>query len=186
VLSVWASILDGCDGEVARLKLQVSDFGCWLETVCDYLYYVFVFGGMIIGFSRTTGPRFALFWGPLLFFGAIASFLGVGFARHHFSAERPEAFLSVWQKKADNRRSNPLLYVGRQCEFLIRRCFLPYAFLAFALFNILPVAFVLSAIGANIVWPIALYSCFALSRRRGLQCSGSPVTSSPNRGPVIA
>src|SRR4051794_23964660 len=37
VLSVSASILDGCDGEVARLKLMESDFGCWLETVCDYL-----------------------------------------------------------------------------------------------------------------------------------------------------
>ena len=40
VLSVWAGILDGCDGEVARLKLLESDFGCWLETVCDYLYYL--------------------------------------------------------------------------------------------------------------------------------------------------
>jgi hypothetical protein len=30
LLSVWASILDGCDGEVARLKLLESDFGCWL------------------------------------------------------------------------------------------------------------------------------------------------------------
>ena len=43
VLSVWASILDGCDGEVARLKLLESDFGCWLETVCDYLYYLVIF-----------------------------------------------------------------------------------------------------------------------------------------------
>src|SRR6185369_15080015 len=59
VLSVAASILDGCDGEVARLKLQVTDFGCWLETVCDYLYYVFVFGGMIVGFARTMGTKFA-------------------------------------------------------------------------------------------------------------------------------
>ena len=49
ILSVFASILDGCDGEVARLKFQDSAFGCWLETVCDYLYYVFVFAGMMIG-----------------------------------------------------------------------------------------------------------------------------------------
>jgi phosphatidylglycerophosphate synthase len=166
VLSVWASILDGCDGEVARLKLQVTDFGCWLETVCDYLYYVFIFGGMIIGFTRTMGPRFALTWGPLLLVGAIASFLSVGFARHHFSGDRPEAFLSVWQNNAQQRKANPLLYVGRHCEFIIRRCFLPYAFLFFALFNILPYAFVATAIGANIVWCIALYSCFTMSRRR--------------------
>ncbi len=166
LLSVWASILDGCDGEVARLKLQVTDFGCWLDTVCDYLYYAFVFGGMAIGFARTIGTRFTLLWGPLLLLGAIASFLATGFARHHFSGNRPEAFLATWQKKAERRRSNPLLYIGRHCEFIIRRCFLPYAFLAFAVLNILPVAFVMTAVGANIVWCIALYSCFALSRRR--------------------
>ena len=165
VLSVAASILDGCDGEVARLKLQVTDFGCWLETVCDYLYYVFVFGGMIVGFGRTMGTRFALTWGAMLLFGAVASFLSVGFARHHFAADRPEAFLSIWQRKAERRRSNPLLFLGRYTEFIIRRCFLPYAFLGFALLNILPVAFVTAAIGSNIVWPIALYSCFTLSVR---------------------
>jgi len=38
-LCLFASILDGSDGEVARLKLQESDFGCWLETICDYAFY---------------------------------------------------------------------------------------------------------------------------------------------------
>ena len=55
VLSLWASILDGCDGEVARLKLLESDFGCWLETICDYLYYLLIFGGMAIGLVRSSG-----------------------------------------------------------------------------------------------------------------------------------
>lgn len=183
-LSVWASILDGSDGEVARLKLQSTDFGCWLETVCDYLYYVFVFGGMIVGFTRTMGAKFTLTWGPMLLLGAIASFLAVGFARQHFSKDRPEAFLSVWQGKAEKRKSNPLLYVGRHCEFIIRRCFLPYAFLGFALLNILPYAFVATAIGANIVWCIALYSCFTLSRGKGLKSSA--LASEPPRSPATA
>ena len=55
ILSLFASILDGCDGEVARLKLQESAFGCWLETICDYLYYLFIFVGMTIGLLRSTG-----------------------------------------------------------------------------------------------------------------------------------
>jgi len=185
VLSVWASILDGCDGEVARLKLQVTAFGCWLETICDYLYYVFVFGGMIIGFTRTMGARFTLTWGPMLLFGAVTSFLAVGFARQHFSKDRPEAFLSVWQGKAEKRKTNPLLYVGRHCEFIIRRCFLPYAFLSFALVNVLPYAFVATAIGANIVWCIALYSCFTLPRNRELKTSARPVITSGSNPAAI-
>jgi hypothetical protein len=49
----------------------------------------------------------------------------------------------------------------------VRRCFFPYALLGFALLNIMNVAFVLSVIGANVVWPVALYSSniFAGARR---------------------
>ena len=158
ILSVSASILDGCDGEVARLKFQESDFGCWLETVCDYLYYLFIFAGMSIGFFRSTGQRSYLIWGGLLFLGAVASFLTVGLQRHQLSNGRPEQYLRIWQTQADSQQSNPLLYVGRNFEFVIRRCFLPYALLFFAVFNITKIAFVLSAVGANVVWPIALYS----------------------------
>lgn len=158
LLSLFASILDGCDGEVARLKLQESDFGCWLETICDYLYYLFIFAGMTIGLSRSSGTRTYLIWGGLLLFGALVSFFVTGLQRHRLAAGRPEQLLGIWQTQAASRRSNPFLYIGRHTEFIIRRCFLPYALLFFALFNITNVAFVLCAVGANVVWVIALYS----------------------------
>ena len=176
-LSVWASILDGCDGEVARLKLQVSKFGCWLETVCDYLYYLFIFAGMSLGFAKSQGTRSYLVWGGVFLFGAVASFLAVGSARQRLASNNPERFLDLWQKKADKQRSNWLIYVARNTEFLIRRCFLPYALLAFALLNVLRIAFVASAIGANLVWIIALYSSWVLSVNHGL----SPLNSAPSR-----
>jgi hypothetical protein len=47
---------------------------------------------------------------------------------------------------------------------MTRRCFFPYALVFFALFNIMNVAFVISAIAANLVWPIALYSSLAFAR----------------------
>lgn len=165
-LCLWSSILDGCDGEVARLKLQESAFGCWLETVCDYLFYLFLFVGMTVGLWRSSGSRMYLFCGVMLLCGAIASFLAVGWERHRLAAERPEQLLKIWQAHAEKRSSNPLLYFGRHTEFITRRCFFPYALLVFALFNIMNVAFVLSAIGANLVWPIALYSSHAFARRR--------------------
>ena len=162
VLSVWASILDGCDGEVARLKLQESDFGCWLETICDNLYYLFIFSGMAIGLVRRSGPTYVV-WTELLLAGAVLSFLVTGMGRRRIAGARPEQYLGMWQAQAESRRSNPIMYVGRHCEFIIRRCFLPYALLAFAVLNITKVAFILSAIGVNVVWLISLYSYCAFA-----------------------
>ena len=163
ILSWFASVLDGCDGEVARLKFQESDFGCWLETICDYLYYLFIFAGMTIGLARTSGTRAYLVWGGLLVFGAIVTILTSGLQRHRLASASPEQFLRVWQKEADNRRSNPLLYFGRQTEFIIRRCFLPYVFLFFALFNIMNWLLIAGAVGANVAWMISLYSYFTFA-----------------------
>lgn len=164
LLSVWASILDGCDGEVARLKLQSSKFGCWLETVCDYLYYLFIFVGMSIGLTRSRGTAAYLVWGGFLLLGAVTSFLTVGYARHRFASSHPEKFLDLWQKKADKQKRNPLMYIARNTEFIIRRCFLPYALLAFAVVNLIRFAFLGTAVGANLVWIIASYSYWVLSK----------------------
>ena len=180
LLSVWASILDGSDGEVARIKLQSSDFGCWLETVCDYLYYLFVFGGMSLGLARSSGSKVYLAWGIVLGIGAITSFMTVGYMRQKFAASHPEKFLSIWQKKAETRQTNPFLYLARNTEFIIRRCFFPYALLAFALLNITKVAFIATAIGSNVVWMIALYSCITLSgkqRREAIMRNVAPAVT---------
>jgi phosphatidylglycerophosphate synthase len=188
-LCLSASILDGSDGEVARLKLQESAFGCWLETVCDYLFYLFLFVGMTVGLWRSSGSRMYLVWGGMLLFGAMASFLAIGWERHRLAADRPEQLLKIWQAHAESRPSNPFLYVARHIEFIVRRCFFPYALLFFALFNVMNIAFVLSAIGANLAWPIALYSSHAFARTRGSapripKASAEPRTTMRQYAPI--
>jgi len=74
--------------------------------------------------------------------------------------------LSIWRSHAEGPRSNPLLYLARHTEFILRRCFFPYALVVFALFNIMNVAFIFSVIGANLVWPIALYSSLTFAAER--------------------
>jgi len=185
VLSVWASILDGCDGEVARLKLQATAFGCWLETICDYLYYLFIFGGMTIGLTRSWHARRFLYWGAALFVGAVATFIIAGLSRQRLSGKHPEQYLAVWQKKAESRLSNPLMYVGRYCEFMIRRCCLPYILLVLAVLDFTPATLYGSAIGANIAWIIALYSYLAFTRKQRL-ATMTLVPSAPATKPVTA
>jgi len=173
VLSWFSSVLDGCDGEVARLKLQESAFGCWLETICDNLYYLFIFSGLTIGLVRSSGTRSYLVWGGLLLLGVIASALMTGVQRHQLTSKRPERYLLEWHKRADSRSSNPLLYLGRHTEFIIRRCFLPYVILFFALLSVMNWFLIGATVGANIVWIVALYSylTFTPSRTTALQSS---------------
>ncbi len=175
VLSWFSSVLDGCDGEVARLKLQESAFGCWLETICDNLYYVFILAGMTIGLVRSSGNRSYLVWGGLLLFGAMMSFLMTGLQRHQMTNGQPERYLQEWHKKADSRSSNPLLYLGRHTEFIIRRCFLPYVILFFAVCGVMNWFLIGATVGANIVWIVTLYSylTFTPSRTTALQSSSS-------------
>ena len=177
LLSQFSSVLDGCDGEVARLKLQESAFGCWLDTICDWFYYVFIFVGITIGLLRNSGSRNYLWWGGLLLFGTVVTLMVTGFQRHRLAAGRPEQLLGIWQTQAASRRSNPFLYLGRHTEFIIRRCFLPYALLAFALFNTTNVALIIAAVGVNLVWPIALYSYFAFAAVQTPPAANSPASA---------
>jgi hypothetical protein len=81
----------------------------------------------------------------------------------------------VWQKKAESHLANPLIYVGRYTEFIVRRCFLPYALLCLALLNLTAVALYLSAIGANLAWMISLRSHLTFSSNRtAMPVSGAP------------
>lgn len=47
-----SSILDGCDGEIAKLKFRESKYGSWLDTITDNLTYVAFFCGVLSGYSR--------------------------------------------------------------------------------------------------------------------------------------
>jgi len=66
------------------------------------------------------------------------------------------------------------LYLGRHTEFIIRRCFLPYVILFFAFCGVTNWFLVGAAVGANVVWIVALYSylSFTPTRATALQ---SPV-----------
>jgi hypothetical protein len=67
--------------------------------------------------------------------------------------------------------------MGRNMEFIVRRCFMPYALLAFAALNIVNVVFFLAAIGANVTWLISLYSYGAFTL--GVRLKGTSISPKP-------
>jgi phosphatidylglycerophosphate synthase len=185
LLGVAGSILDGCDGEVARLKLQVSDFGCWLDSICDYLYYLVTFAGVIVGAVRSTGDPRMIGWGIAVFAGALLTFITAAIGRKRLSGNRPEQYLEVWQKNAESQSSGLLLRMARHTEFIVRRCFLPYFILVIAVLNLMPALVFMTAFGANVAWIISLRSLLVFSGRskRSPELTGS---SRSERKPLIA
>lgn len=59
LLFLFCVIVDGVDGEVARLKLKETRFGHYLDVVTDNLVHVAVFAGVALGLSNETGnPKY--------------------------------------------------------------------------------------------------------------------------------
>ena len=72
VLAQLASVIDGCDGEIARLKHSQSEFGGWFDAVLDrYADAVLLFGLMWHEFA-TTGTSLSVVLG---FAAIVGSFL---------------------------------------------------------------------------------------------------------------
>ncbi len=55
ILFQFASILDGCDGEVAHIKFKASKKGAFIDTVTDQLSYMFFVVGVTVGAYKVTG-----------------------------------------------------------------------------------------------------------------------------------
>jgi len=66
------SILDGCDGELARLKFQQSRWGGVLDFWGDNVVHIVIFGCMAVGWSLSAGSIWPLWLGA----GAVLGTLG--------------------------------------------------------------------------------------------------------------
>jgi len=73
LLFLTHSILDGCDGELARLKFLESPTGARLDFWGDNLVHVAVFSCMAIGWSRDADAGWPLLLGALAVTGTAAS-----------------------------------------------------------------------------------------------------------------
>lgn len=61
LLFLFCVIIDGVDGEVARLKLMETDFGHKLDIITDNIVHVAVFAGIALGlYNRSADPFYLL------------------------------------------------------------------------------------------------------------------------------
>jgi len=70
ILAQFASIVDGCDGEIARLKFQKSAYGGWFDAVLDRYADAFLLFGLTWHAYTTDTQPLALFAGFMAILGS--------------------------------------------------------------------------------------------------------------------
>lgn len=73
LLFLLSTILDGCDGEIARLTFRESRLGARLDLIGDNLVHVVLFGGIAFGLYTRTPERQVAALGWLLVTGVLLS-----------------------------------------------------------------------------------------------------------------
>jgi phosphatidylglycerophosphate synthase len=92
LLFLLHSIVDGCDGELARLKFQESRRGGILDFWTDNIVHVAVFGCMAPGWALSSAAAWPLLLGAAAIFGTIGS---AGFVYWRQMRGRDGSFTSV-------------------------------------------------------------------------------------------
>ena len=144
------SVLDGCDGEVAKLTGQATPQGAWVDTLTDNLSYVAFCLGVTTGyFRRVQNPT-------VLAIGAVATILiVVSLGLMYVCLKTHEASGSLLRfgdaaMKQARQGSDTWLKQGiARIEFVVRRDFFALLFFALALADRLDAIFWLLVAGSG-------------------------------------
>jgi len=139
-----ASFLDGCDGEIARLKFMESRLGGWLDLWADNVVHMAVFFGIGIGLWCDTGSQQWLWLGLAAALGVLMS---VG--------------LASWNTLRKTKSDGPLYTsasgqdtrLSRLADALSRRDFI-FGTIFLALLGWLPWFLWAAAIGSHLYWMV--------------------------------
>ena len=166
VLSWFACMFDGVDGELARAKFQTSEFGARLEMVGDYLYYVFIFVGMAVGIYRRTSDPIWLYMGVAVVISVVLTFILIS----RLKSQQNDRVLkgnwhSYFQGQLGAYRSNPLMSFSRRFAFLATRAALPYYVVIFSLLGLVELLLVCVLVGTQLIWMLSLYATHVAFKR---------------------
>ncbi len=100
-----ASILDGCDGEIARLTHTGTRYGAWYDTLSDNLRYGIFFGAIAVGGYWETGSELYL-W-ALVLFSVTLVYMVSTMARYVWKTQDHLSNLAVTQKIEEKAEATP-------------------------------------------------------------------------------
>jgi len=148
---------DEIDGMLARVTFRDSPFGCWLEHFADSASYVVLYIGITIGLYRESGP-FWLAVGGVLMTSMLLSILVVGYQRTLVAeADKPEQYLIRLYNNLEKESHSRVWRWAREAQFVMKKAVFAHHVLWFSVLGIIKVHYLISTLGAVLIWTLALY-----------------------------
>lgn len=154
-----ASILDGCDGEVAKLTFRTSKFGQYIDTISDNFALVSFLTGLVIHHYRVVDPSTAVAWGLLLFSGLATLFtIMVRFLKNHTDSASLVTFEREYVTRLAQQRRTWLARFAQSGKALMKKDAFTLVALGFAIAGCLPVWLYVASVA---IW-IAVFTVLGL------------------------
>jgi 1L-myo-inositol 1-phosphate cytidylyltransferase / CDP-L-myo-inositol myo-inositolphosphotransferase len=166
------SILDGCDGELARLKFQQSRFGGVLDFWGDNIVHTVIFGSMAVGWSLSAGAIWPLALGAAAILGTLGSAGFVYWRLMRLKDDGGTLFTSV--------SASPERPLSRLLDAASRRDFI-YLVILLALFGKSSWFLALAGVGAPIYFVLVLLAARAPKSLKSLEEGGSGLAPGASR-----
>jgi phosphatidylglycerophosphate synthase len=132
-----ASIVDGCDGEVAKLTFRCSKFGQYADSLADNLSLASFMTGLIAGFWRQTHSPLAFIVGAIMLLGTATTFFWM---IRYLKRNTQSASLVTFDKEYLQHLSGQprwLLTLIRYGKYTLKKDVFSFAFLLFAIAGVL-------------------------------------------------
>lgn len=152
-----ASIVDGCDGEVAKLTFRSSKFGQYIDSVSDNLSLGSFFTGLIAGYWRHTHSPAAFYVGAvLLTTTAVTFFWMIRYLKRNTDSASLVTFDKEYLQKLQNQPSWLLGFI-KYGKYTLKKDVFSFLFLIFAIFGILYWWLFIAAFGTTLAAIILTY-----------------------------
>lgn len=156
ILFKFASIYDGCDGEISKLKLSSSKFGEWLDTICDNITYVAFIVGVVVGayrqgFEHIVPIGFLTVFGVGMTLGTMYLYL----AKFTNSGSLVTVQKDLARDMEIQDQSFFIRMIGK-IKFMMKRDFFALFFMTLCLLNKLDWILILAVIGSNLTWIVLM------------------------------
>jgi len=160
ILYQWGSILDGVDGELARVKFLGSRSGQWMDTICDDLTNAIYLGGVTIGTYRALENDLLLWLGVaavILDLVAISVMYWMLVFRYRSGTLLGFEWEFMRAEKRQNRMSRLLLALE---PFMKRDCY-AFLFMLFALAGFAWLVIPTSVVGIFVTFVVLMVQIFS-------------------------